>query len=525
MKIWLNLFWKEWHEQKWKLLALTAIALSVCVALLFQDLGNVAFSLVFTNMAYAMLAPILMGMGVCSSEHATGVIHFVRAQPVPMRRVASVRWIAGACVLLTPLICVSAICWIVQCFEDQVGPQSVRTGAFFELGSTWRESSALYVVSLAGMAASLNLYAWIVAVAVNQRTEYRAGLVGLLVAFAIFSIGVLGLSGWDNHRPDISVPNLLSLISGPLVSIGIVDFIRHSLDWLIVVAVVWQLLLTMCLMQVMVFRYGREERWLSGDVFRRTSMAATETMQLGQPRSSQWRALLWLQIRQSLPVCVVGLCLVPAIVLMSGDNAQDSFDSMYPVIGCVLALLIGVGTFVSELQPALHTFWRSRPISPASWFWYKFIGGAIVLIGLFDVPCMLVAWTGMVRTSSPGFAAMFPLLLHLLCYSIAVFMACSVRHSTYSTVLAIGALFLIVVPEMTELRVPRFLAFFTMWRKASGGATGLAISFQHGHPTFWQSCYGSILYLSPAFILIGAIAIPTTIAAAYLVKRDLSIGS
>ena len=128
MKIWRNLFWKEWHEQKWKLLALTAIALSVCVALLFQDLGNVAFSLVFTSMAYAMLAPILMGMGVCAGEHATGVIHFVRAQPVSMRRVASVRWIAGACVLLIPLICVSAICWIVICLVDQVGPQSVRNG-------------------------------------------------------------------------------------------------------------------------------------------------------------------------------------------------------------------------------------------------------------------------------------------------------------------------------------------------------------------------------------------------------------
>ena len=95
MKIWRNLFWKEWHEQKWKLLALTTIALSICVAMLFQDLGNVAFSLCFTHMAYALLAPILMGMGVCAGEHATGVIHFVRAQPVPMRRVASVRWIAG----------------------------------------------------------------------------------------------------------------------------------------------------------------------------------------------------------------------------------------------------------------------------------------------------------------------------------------------------------------------------------------------------------------------------------------------
>lgn len=523
MKIWRNLFWKEWHEQKWKLLALTSIALSVCVALLFQDLGNVAFSLFFTNLAYAMLAPILMGMGVCSSEHASGVIQFVRAQPVSMRRVASVRWIAGACVLLTPLLCVSAICWIVICLVGQVGPQSVRTGAFLQLDSTWRESSALFVLSLAGMAACLNLYAWIVAVAVNQRTEFRAGLVGLIVTVAMIFAGIGGLSAWDNHLPNISVSSLFCLMSSPLVSLGITDFIRNSLQGLVVLAVVWQLLLTMCLMQVMVFRYGREERWLSSDFFKRAKTKVTESISLGKPHSSQWRALLWLQIRQSLPVCVVGLCVVPAIVLMSGGYSPDSFDGMYPIIGCALALLIGVGTFVSELQPDLYSFWRSRPIAPGSWFWFKFIGGAIALVGLFDFPCMLLTWSGVVRTSSPGFAAVFPMLLHLLCYSIAVFMACVVRHSTYATVLAVGALMLILVPEMADFGVPRFLSFFAMWRDAAEGYLSLFIA--SGSPALWQTGYLAVLYLRPAFILFGAIVIPTTLAAAYLVKRDISVGS
>ena len=526
MKIWLNLFWKEWHEQKWKLLALTAIALSVCLALLFQDLGNVAFSLVFTSMAYAMLAPILMGMGVCAGEHATGVIHFVRAQPVSMRRVASVRWIAGACVLLIPLICVSAICWIVQYVEEQVGPKSVRTDAFFELNSSWRESSALYVVSLAGMAACLNLYAWIVAIAVNQRTEYRAGLVGLLVAVAVLFIGVFGLSGWDNHLPNISVPNLLCVMSSPLVSLGIVDFIRNSFQGLVVVAVVWQLLLTVCLMQVMVFRYGREERWLSGDFFKRAKTTVMELIPLGKPRSSQWRALLWLQIRQSLPFCVVGLCLVPVIVLMSGDDASDAFDGMYPIIGCVLALLIGVGTFVSELQPELHTYWRSRPISPSSWFWFKFIGGAIAMIGLFDVPCILLIWSGFVQSSSPGFASLFPLLLHLLCYSIAVFMACILRHTTYATVFAVGALIvLILVPELPKSVLPRFLSFLTMWNDAAPVSRRLfSVDPRSGYPVLWQTGVSAVMFLLPAIGLVCAIVIPTTIAAAYLIKRDISVG-
>ena len=504
MKIWRNLFWKEWHEQKWKLLALTSIAVSVCVALLFQDLGNVAFALIFTNFAYAMLAPILMGMGVCAGEHANGVIQFVRAQPIAIRRVATVRWIAGACVLLIPLVAVSVICWIVGRFEDQVGPQSVRTGAFFQADSTWRESSAVYFVSMAGMAACMNLYAWVVAVAVNQRTEFRAGLIGLMVTVALMFAGIGGLSAWDNHLPDISILGVVSVISSPLFWLGIVDFIRHCQQGLVVVAVAWQLLLTICLMQVIVFRYGREERWLSEDFFKRTKTVDRDACQLGKPRSSQWRALLWLQIRQSLSVCVFGLCLVPVIVLMSGDNAPDSFDSMYPTIGCVLALLIGVGTFVSALQPGLHTFWRSRPISPSSWFWFKFIGGAIALIGLFDVPCMLLAWSGIVRTSSPGFAAIFPMLLHLMCYSIAVFFACTVRHSTYATVFAVGVIMsVILIPELPYVRLPQYVSFLMLWQEAVRRNSSLL----------------------PAFFMVSVFVIPITVATAYLVKRDLSIGS
>jgi hypothetical protein len=506
MKIWLNLFWKEWHEQKWKLLALTAIALSVCVALLCQDLGNVAFSLFFTNLSYAMLAPILMGMGVCAGEHATGVIQFVRAQPISMRRVATVRWIAGACVLLIPLLCVTAICWIVMCLKEQVGPQSVRTGAFFQVNSALSESSTLFVISFAGMVACLNLYAWIVAVAVNQRTEFRAGLVGLLVTVAISFAGIGGLSGWDNHLPNVSVPGLFGLISSPLVSLGITDFIRHSLPWLVVLAVVWQVFLTFCLMQMMVFRYGREERWLSGDFFKRTRTLQTEACLLGKPLSSQWRALLWLQIRQSLPVCVVGLTVVVGIALtiVASEIEPDAFDAMYPIVGCVLALLIGVGSFVSELQPDLHTFWRSRPISPSSWFWFKFIGGAIALIGLFDMPCLLLSWSGILGTWSHGSASVFPILLHLSCYSVAVFFACTVRHSTYATVFAVGVMLsAILIPELPYVRLPEYLSFLMLWNEDVRGNSHLLL----------------------ALILVGAVVIPTTIAAAYLVKQDLSIGS
>ncbi len=526
MKSWLNLFWKEWHEQKWKLLSLTAIALGICLAMLGQDLENVTFSMIATIFSYALLAPIHLGMGVCAGEHASGVIQFVRAQPVSIRRVATVRWIVGACVLLIPLLCASVMCWIALCFREQVGPQSVRTSADIQSHPEWGDTMTLFVLSAGGMLACLNLYTWIVAIAVNQRTEFRAGLIGLLVTVVLTVAGLLGLSAGVVHSPDPAVYSLLCVVSGPLAFPGIFVFLRHSLYGFVAFAVVWQFLLTLSLMQVMVFRYGREERWLSLDFFSRTRATTQMSTEPGKPRGSRWRALLWLQLRQSTPVCLVGLVSVIAIVVLNAGFGPDSFDIVYPTVGCVLALLIGVGGYVAELQAGLHTFWRSRPISPGSWFWFKYIGGAIALIGLFDVPCVLLAWSGMVRTSSPGFAALFPMLLHLLCYSMAVFAAVSVRHSSYSTVIAVGALMVILIPEYADYRVPRFLSFFSMWNDAGHASSGLSIgSTDPGYLTLLQT--GSVLplFFLPASLLIGAIAVPATIIAAYLVKRDISIGS
>lgn len=530
MKIWLNLFWKEWHEQKWKLMALTAIALSVCMALLFQDFGNATDGMFFTILAYAQFGPLFVGMGVCAGEHASGAIDFVRAQPVSLRRVAAVRWIAGACTLLVPWWCASALCWIAMYFQIQGQPQSVRTNALFVLHAGWSESRTLIAFSLAGTAACLNLYAWIVAIAVNQRTEFRAGLLGMLVAVAIGVVGIVSMyAGVDMSTLDVPVARLIGVASGPLASTGVFTFFSRSQFGYIFITIAWQLTLAFSLMQIMVLRYGRAVRWLSPP-FSINRMEVKDSALPGKPRASQWHALLWLQLRQSIPICVVGLCVVLAIAVLSAGlapgPASGLFDTMFPTVGCVLALLIGVGSFVSELQPDLHTFWRSRPISPSHWFWFKYTGGALALVGLFDLPCVLLTWSGIAQTSSPGFAAVFPVLLHLLCYSFAVFAACSVRHSSYSTALAVCALSVILVPELADFRVPRFLSFFAMWGDAADASRQIEVYAQEfgglaGHRRILESIS---VFVMPACMLIGALAISTSIAAAFLVKRNISVG-
>ena len=505
MKIWLNLIWKEWHEQKWKLLALTVIALSVCVAMLSQDIHNAEFALVSTMWAFVMFAPTFVAMGVSAGEHASGVIRFVRAQPVPVWKVATVRCLAGLCLLITPILCSSLLCWLAAFAWPQRGPYSVRTASLTGLPDEWTFSLKLVVLTGIGLAACVNLYSWIVAITVNQRTEFRVGLIGLLVTVVLFFLGSVGLDGQESSR--LRLP---SLHAGPMVWLSVIDFIRNSRDGLAVLAVVWQWVLTLGLMAVMVRQYGREEKWLRGGRREKLRSASAEYACLFPPMSSRWRALLWLQLRQTIPVCITALAIVFVFILVAPVYAGRAVD-VHPIIGCVLAILIGVGSYVSELDPKLHTFWRSRPISATSWFWFKYVGGLVALIGLFDLPYALLVWTRMVPSSSPGIAACFPMVLHLLCYSLAVLAACSVRHSSYSTVLAVSALLAILLPELADFRIPQYLSFFELWEKASR----FEVAYRHN--------WGAMSFLLTAGALVGAIALPVTATAAYLIKRDISV--
>ena len=69
MNIWRILLWKEFHEHKWKMLALTAIVLSVLIA---GSIGNARdlFGLGAALYGYALIGPLYVAMGVSSGERS-----------------------------------------------------------------------------------------------------------------------------------------------------------------------------------------------------------------------------------------------------------------------------------------------------------------------------------------------------------------------------------------------------------------------------------------------------------------------
>lgn len=107
----------------------------------------------------------------------------------------------------------------------------------------------------------------------------------------------------------------------------------------------------------------------------------------------------------------------------------------------VVALLIGIGTFIGELQGRMLDFWRSRPIEPALWFWTKFVTGlaAAALLLAAPIACSGVYGVTVILVSLPWLAVV---------YSLAMCMTCCVRHAFYAGILSFtAASFLFVLSE------------------------------------------------------------------------------
>lgn len=522
MDNWKILIWKEWEEHKWKLLALIVIVLSVFFTLLSEDVtmlsrdaGHVIFALEYSLIAHVFFAPLFVGMGVCAAERSQRSIVFLRAQPVSMRHAATVRFVMGLCLVVVPIL----ICYVISLVLVALWPDARADAVILSLGlpGAWSGLKVVWVSTGIALGASVNAYAWIVAAAVNQHTDFRAGLVGVVVVVLLVLIGANGGSGWDNeiHDGKVSVPYLVALISTPLSYLGMIDFARHSRSELIFFAFVWQFALSTRLAQLMIRRYGAEP-WFGRWQVRRASIGSTAPKALGRPMLSPWWALFWMEMRQAAPVALVGF----SVVLLTWMFLHPGADAVHwhAALGSVLALIIGVGSFVHELEPKLHTFWRSRPISPSSWFWLKFSAGFAVLVVLFDIPYVLLAtfelipYTFQAHLSRQGDASIvvtfFPVLLHLLVYCLSVLAACSIRHSIYSTVFAVcGALVILLPPLVAKGEIPRHFSLLELWDIA-------LLSDQSAKLCFLV-----------AATLVAVIAVPAMLLAHSLIKRNISVNA
>ncbi|HVW39484.1 MAG TPA: hypothetical protein VHB99_19335 [Pirellulales bacterium] len=445
--IWRNLLWREWHEHKWKLAALSAIMLSLQLFVVFEDPGLYTPQIMIWVLCGAPGA-FFLGLQAASGERSGRTLEFVRALPVDIRRIAIAKLAMGAIASVLPIAAavLLAIVWLL--FRQAMGVSLGLRQPFMA------HPAPLADAMLCGTAAagfSLSVYLWTAAIGMNQPTELRAAAAGTaaLVGWTAICSIALFLREFDrdgevfNHGPFWEYALSLSPV-GALTSMNVVIPI-----WRVVVLQFAMLAAVACWAAV---RFGR-----LGPADNRSPAASApnaDSRPLAIPRSRPWRAMAWKQWREAAPLGLAGAGLIVGMTLLYATLGWISSSELYwspsdelpvflngatVIVGLLVALVVGAVSFAADVQPGIWTFWRSRPIDPALWFWPKYFAGAAAVLAFLDLPLAALYFFAAAcgwRIGLPlGILTCAP-LIHLLAYSAAVCAICWARRAVYASILA-----------------------------------------------------------------------------------------
>jgi ABC-type transport system involved in multi-copper enzyme maturation permease subunit len=464
--IWRNLLWREWHEHKWKLASLTAIMLAMQATAIWGDPQLVTLGAPIAGFFAIIPLAVFVAMNAAAGERTAGTLAFARSLPADRSLLGASKLAAGAATLLASIVLASLLPLVWLMVLNWTG-HSEHESPFKGAG----QFEALVLSGVLSTGVAMSCFMWTVALGVNRATEIRAGLSGaalLLIAFLFRAID-------DRFRatpdPTLAIrllgrcneigPLGLTLLFNPLVS-----------PWRVVFS---QLATYAVLFAWSIHQYGRTET-----IGRRSSEAGDSCSDIKrgtQPKAIRpaWRtagaAIAWKQAREAAPFCLVGALLIVGFAgwLSMLDAQRGEFAEALSVAGITVAmlagLLVGIGTFIGELQPRMMDFWRSRPIEPAFWFWTKYFTG-LAAISLFLA-------TPIVASGREGvFMALVFLPWLATVYSLAVCLTCLVRHSFYAGVLSFTlALFLFVLSAIHKewLNAVSYLVVFHRARNLAPG--------------------------------------------------------
>ncbi len=465
------LIWKEWHEHKWKLAALTTILLVVQLWALSRDADMAMFSLA-AAMMFWWLAGVFLAMGTAATERARGTAVTLQGLPCPAWQVLAIKIAFALVAGIAPLALAVAITWLgtAPTLYDGLGGRTPGQ------------------VLLAGAGILTASYLWTLAFGLRQSTEVRVGLVGLGVwlGWAIVTAGLIMLYEYLVYHlnPALYRPLAVEVLvnAGSIVAamvrwiVGLSPLAWHlnltapapvTLNVAALVAV--QLLVSVLLLGVIL---ARAEAWRSPRRERGGAAASTApspAAALPRPCRSPWGALAyqqWLEARSwvvaalGLMAVLLGISLMPSLMRGYSADVVHNLTHVSLMIGWFLPVVVAVGTFVGSLQRGVHEFWRTRPIPEGLWFWSKFTVGALCVLATLHLPVILAY--ALTAGDASGAALAYLLVtpaLHLAIYAIAVMFICTVGHAIYASLLALGVTMALLLMPHIEPTLTRFGVF------------------------------------------------------------------
>ena len=183
---------------------------------------------------------------------------------------------------------------------------------------------------------------------------------------------------------------------------------------------------------------------------------------------TQTRALFWKEWYEVRGLCAIGLFVFLGLPLIGAAEdlvVRHRFDLSSATwvfgLGGLLAVFVGVGTVVRDLNGKLEEFWRSRPVSVSRWLIVKYFTGLVVVLVTLAIP-LLVEMAVNHKQDELGIGSALILAWYPFfggaTYSIAFAIACLVRRGAHAAMLSIAALLLLyflpqVIPPLRFLSV------------------------------------------------------------------------
>jgi hypothetical protein len=282
------------------------------------------------------------------------------------------------------------------------------------------------MVTLWGVGITASLYLWTTALAMNERTELRAGMIGVGTVVVLGGLTILLMMLADRWEHEAAGSRWLYALAGlgPFGSLIAVGPPLPAIERVIIALI--QVVTALLLLAVAVNRYAKLERSRWRNRLR---------------LSGATRALVWAQWRQVVALGVLAAAMAVALSLVSDGTYVLAF------LGSVWAIVAGVTLFTADFEPRLYTFWRSRPIDPSAWFRIKYTAGLLTLLVCFDLPAALLGQAALPYSPSLhgretvfiAYALCVP-AVHVATYSIAVMIVCLVRQAIYAGIFSMSAL-------------------------------------------------------------------------------------
>jgi ABC-type transport system involved in multi-copper enzyme maturation permease subunit len=204
-------------------------------------------------------------------------------------------------------------------------------------------------------------------------------------------------------------------------------------------------------------------------------------------------ALVWLTLRQAVPMCLPGLVIACLVALLQTGSVSnfgyvDDLPSAMWIIGLLWGVVVGSGIFATEIDARIGEFWRTLPISPWRLFATKFVIGLLVVLLVLDGSVIAATWHSphwgdYYSMNWPYIACFVP--LHATMFAVAAACTCLLRRAVLGGMAAIvGFALMSVVLEWspaTRARQPIEVYNSLNGMGVTGGAAPLDFT-AHGYP-------------------------------------------